>query len=461
MARVLDNEQLCREMVRYLAVSGPATAASLHQQLGISQPAFSRLVKQLEREILVVGRARSTRYAARRSLPRVGQIVPIYEIDETGGSRQLADLHAVQPGGFFVEAKTQDDIEDGFFGDLPYFLNDLRPSGFLGRLIPRQHPELDAPQDISLWSGDHCLEYLTRYGWNLSGDLIVGEEAFRRHLEATLASPSFIPRKDRTRVYPRLADDVLSAGQPGSSAGGEQPKFLVAFAPGPTNVLVKFSPPREDALGQRIADLLVAEHLAHQILAAHGRPAARSDLIEGGGRVFLEVERFDRIAPHGRKGLLSLAALDLEFVGRAWGWVDTGRELERQGRIDPATLEEIRWVERFGQLIANTDMHLGNLSFFTRGTRLQGLAPIHDMLPMLYAPQQAQLLAPRFQPPIPSPEDAPIWSEVCRAAREFWTAVSTHPGISPAFQAIAGDNLPAIDAASKLASALPSRAKRA
>jgi len=460
MVHTLDNARLGQELLRYLAVAGPATATAMRKQLGISQPAFSRLVKLASRDLLVAGRARSTRYAARRSVPRVGSIVPVYEIDETGGSRHLADLHAVQPGGFFVEALEPGDLDDGFCPDLPYFLHEMRPSGFLGRLIPRLYPELDAPRDISLWSGDHCLEYLTRFGWNLSGDLLVGEEAFRRHLEATLAPADAVLRKDRARRYPRLADDVLAAGPPGSSAGGEQPKFLVSLSPGPTSALVKFSPPREDALGQRIADLLVAEHLAHQILAAHGRPAARSDLVEGGGRVFLEVERFDRIAPHGRKGLLSLAALDLEFIGRARGWVDTGRELERQGRIDPPTLEEIRWVERFGQLIANTDMHLGNLSFFTRGTRLQGLAPIYDMLPMLYAPQQAQLLAPRFQPPIPSPDDAPIWSEVCRAAREFWTAVSTHPGISPAFQAIAGDNLPVIDAASKLASALPSRAKR-
>jgi len=74
---------------------------------------------------------------------------------------------------------------------------------------------------------------------------------------------------------------------------------------------------------------------------------------------------------------------------------------------------------------------------------------------MLYAPQHAHLVEPRFRPPVPGPEDAPIWEEVCLAAHEFWSAVSTHPLISPAFQSIAQAQLTAIDSVSRLAAALP------
>jgi hypothetical protein len=72
-------------------------------------------------------------------------------------------LHAVLPDGFYVEPLVEG-FDAAFHGDLPYFLNDLRPSGFLDRHVARQHPELELPDDSRLWSGTQTLRYLGLHG---------------------------------------------------------------------------------------------------------------------------------------------------------------------------------------------------------------------------------------------------------------------------------------------------------
>src|SRR5262249_34839329 len=133
-----------------------------------------------------------------------------------------------------------------------------------------------------------------------------------------------------------------------------------------THVLVKFSPPTEETIGRRIADLLVCEHLAHEVLRTHEMVSARSDLVSGGGRLFLEVERFDRTAK-GRKGLISLMALDMEFGGGLKSWSGTAKSLFSQKKIAEPVYRNIVWLETFGRLIGNTDMHHGNVSLFAQG----------------------------------------------------------------------------------------------
>src|SRR5690606_21128255 len=171
--------------------------------------------------------------------------------------------------------------------------------------------------------------------------------------------------------YVALARDQIAAGPAGSSARGEQPKFLATLQPQGTPMLVKFSPPLGTEVGRRWADLLVCEHLAHGVVAGAGLPAARSGLVITSERMFLEVERFDR-TPHGRQGFVSMRALDMELVGGLRSWSDTAVELQRQGRIDAIAARAISWLELFGHLIANTDMHGGNLAFLCDGERLGG-----------------------------------------------------------------------------------------
>jgi len=455
MPRNNRNQARILALRRFLADAGPSSGRKGRGILDISQAAFSILVSSAPDEILVTGRGRSTRYSARRRIPGVGLEIPIYAIgDGQSPNRRIATLHSLEPDGFYLKAQ-DDGLDSAFFDDLPYFLHDLRPTGFLGRLIPRRHPELGLPEDIRYWSANHCLRYLVSHGWDTPGNLVLGDEAFRLYLAAVQAPPNLVAPDDRARIYPQLASDVLAAGPVGSSAAGEHPKFLATRASDNQPVLVKFSPPVGDDSGRRIADLLICEHLALQVLAERGQPAARSELVEAEDRVFIEVERFDRAGMQKRRGTLSLTALDSQFVGKLGRWTDTVEELVRQRRAAQEDLQRTRFLEVFGRLIANTDMHPGNLSFFIRGEKCEGLAPAYDMLPAAYAPRDGPGLDAPFTPPPPVPSEAGVWEPALEAAITLWKRTAGQPAISSEFRAIAAANAASLKHLDRVAELLP------
>jgi hypothetical protein len=143
-------------------------------------------------------------------------------------------------------------------------------------------------------------------------------------------------------------------------------------------------------------------------------------------------------------------------VGRLRSWGDSVAHLVAQERTYAGALEEVRWRELFGKLIANSDMHAGNLSFFTRGSRVLGLAPVYDMLPALYAGQSGHLGNPTFEPPAPTPDDASVWDGASQAALDFWRQVATHRLVSAGLRRIARANAGRVEAFRKLARRLPS-----
>jgi hypothetical protein len=205
-------------------------------------------------------------------------------------------------------------------------------------------------------------------------------------------------------------------------------------------LIVKFSPSTKDAASRRQADLLIAEHLAHGVLARHGQAAARSSLLEAGGRVFLEVERFDRTLAGGRRGILSLLALDAEFVGRLRSWTDSTAALVERKVLPESLLEPVRFLELFGRLIGNSDMHAGNLSFFVKGARVVGLAPAYDMLPALYSGPEGHLAERELGLPALTPADATVWDGASRAAIDFWGDVARERRVSAGFKRVAAEN---------------------
>ncbi|MEQ1571541.1 MAG: HipA domain-containing protein, partial [Myxococcota bacterium] len=254
-------------------------------------------------------------------------------------------------------------------------------------------------------------------------------------------------------LYPALASSALSAGPAGSSAGGEQPKFLATVDHGThaVPVLVKFSPPRVDDVGVRVADLLVSEHVAHEVLAAAGHPTARSTLVWAGDRVFLEVARFDRDGPEHRRGVIPLGAVDgellvlglrpAELVGSPLDrWSTTTAALVAQGQLTADDHREVRWREVFGDLVANTDMHANNLSLWLDDLALAGVAPSYDLLPMAYAVRQNELPRVTFAPRVPAPADADVARPAWEAAVTYWAALADHGEVSEAWRAVARDN---------------------
>ena len=186
---------------------------------------------------------------------------------------------------------------------------------------------------------------------------------------------------------------------------------------------------------QRWADLLVCEHLALECAAAlPGVASARSRIVIQDGRTFLEVERFDRHGLFGRSRLICLATLDAALLGDgSTDWTRLAGRFAAAGLLVADDLQRIQHLWWYGRLIANSDMHTGNLSFRPQGTL--ALAPAYDMLPMLFAPLPGGEVPPRsFEPPLPLPPQRPVWTAACSAAIAFWTRASQDQRISDGFR---------------------------
>ncbi len=352
---------------------GMSTAQQLAEALGVERSTVSRGLSGLGHAVLRVGAARSARYALRRAVRNLGQRWPLHRIDGHGRAQHLGELHAVH-GGFFwatpeePPAWLRHGYANGFFPGLPFFLSDLRPQGFLGRALAREWGPLNGcPADLQQWQDDDALTALLLAGDDLPGDMVLGDRALAAARQtARSRSEQAIPEAERSRRYAVLADLAMHGGAAGSSAGGEQPKFTatVRGAGGELRaVLVKFSPPMDTPSGRRWADLLAAEWLALRLLAEHGHASAQVELVEGGGRRFLEVTRFDRSGATGRRGVLTLQAVEAGLIDEPAGdWPNVARTMEAAGLL---TSEDARTLCRrwcFGQLTANTDMHLANAS---------------------------------------------------------------------------------------------------
>lgn len=434
MARSLDLDQLMTQARRWLGRE-PLTGIELAQRLGISQSSASRLIQHHRAQILTTGQARRTRHVLRRLVADVETPVPIYEIDEQGSVRRIAWLHPVAATGYHVETCCSD-VDSATYDDWPWFLHQLRPAGFLGRHVARQYPMLGYGEEPRLWSGDQLLRYLSRYGCSASGALIIGDSALEQWLRiADAPPPADIPAEEQ---YPRLVNDVLAGAPPGSSAEGEQPKFLVARTASRPERLVKFSPPCSDAVGRRIADLLIAEHHALGTLSSAGIDAAASSIVEAGGRIFLEAERFDR-TPTGRIGLLSLEAFDLQFVGDAGRnrWPPIVQRLIRDARLPESVLGTVQRLHAFGHFIGNNDMHPGNLSFVVRGHRVSRVSPAYDMAPMSLSPVRGELSQCELTIAPSAALSRTAWEWAATAAENCWRRIAVDPRVSPGFRVFA------------------------
>ena len=357
----------------------------LFERIGVSQPTGSRTLTAMGAEIVRIGAARSMRYALRdlaRGLPDIA----VYRVDSEGRIRRLGTLVPVRPEGFVMQEASGATLHsDG----LPWWLFDMRPQGYLGRAYASRHGvPLGLPDRLSDWTDTHALRALLVHGHDMVGNLLLGDLARERFLTETSSAP--IIEGDKADRYRQLGLDAASGERPGSSAAGEQPKFtaFVATPEGARHVIVKFSESEDGPVSERWRDLLLAEHLALDTLQAAGVPSSNTRVIDHGAQRFLEVQRFDREGVSGRRGLISLAALDAEFVGAGGGgWPVIARRLAALGHIrrDAADTTDLLWA--FGMLIGNSDMHGGNLSFLSEAGRPYSLAPAYDMTPMCFAPR--------------------------------------------------------------------------
>lgn len=428
------------DALRLQLAIGPLAARQLIDALGISQPTLSRALAELGDEVLRLGAARSIQYALRDGLRGLPDM-PVYRVDVEGKIRLLGTLVPVRAEGFVMR---QADGATLFSPGLPWWLLDMRPAGYLGRAYAARHGgALGLPARLPDWSDSHALRALLANGEDMVGNLLLGDMARDRFLAAPLPEP--IAEAQKAGRYAALARAAASGEQPGSSAGGAQPKFIAyaaiaTSADGPRHVLVKFSEPDAGPVGERWRDLLLAEHLALETLREAGIPAATTRLIDHEGQRFLEVERFDRVGALGRRAVFSLSALDAEFVGAgASGWPVIARRLAAQKVIVPQAAETAALLWAFGTLIGNTDMHGGNLSFLSDQGPPCDIAPAYDMSPMGFAPRSGGGLPESLGE---LPHEAAIdpgvanetWRQAEALARAFLDRVVVNGGFSPRFE---------------------------
>lgn len=417
--------------IREYLKRGPSTSREIQAETKLSQAAVSRQLRGMRDSIIKLRRGRSINYVMTRNAFGGSDKFPLSIVDLNGDSILGALIRPLIHGGYFVEPATQisslllGERGDGLYEDFPYFLLDLSPQGFLGLQIAKematQSP--DFPPDPRRWNTNHIGRYLISNGDDLPGNFKFGEQALLR----LRLKP--IPVSDDE--YPFFADSVMSGVIPGSSAGGEQPKFTAFSKSSLCHVIVKFSPKGENEMARRWRDILITEYHATEALHSVGLPAAETRLIEKGNRLFLESTRFDRSGEYGRMSMVSLQAIDAEFVGFGSNWYRVVDALSETGLVGWQDAYDVKTLWCFGSFINNSDMHLGNLSFAIKGNVFR-LLPAYDMCSMGFAPRSGGDIPPfNFVPK--NPETFEL-DENCSSTKaiayDFWERVARDERIS-------------------------------
>ena len=120
----------------------------------------------------------------------------------------------------------------------------MRPQGFLGRQFAlRYGDQLQVGPDPQRWQEDDILYSLSSMGADSAGNYILGEVAYRRHLDTMQHGYAMIRDEGLGAAYNQQVAIAMAAGIAGSSAGGEFPKFTACREcdGGKEHVIVKFS----------------------------------------------------------------------------------------------------------------------------------------------------------------------------------------------------------------------------
>jgi hypothetical protein len=399
--------------------------------VGKSQPTVSRALSELARDVVVLGRQRSARYALLHDILGLPGQQPLWWTDEQGRQFEWGLVSYLGGERLHVQAPGIDLLSQA---GLPWFLSPLRLQGYLGRLWARSPQATGYDSNPERWRLDQLLALLLREVHDLPGAISLGPEVGDKQ--------GFAPTDpvQRQAHHDALAESLNHSRPAGSSAGGEQAKFIVRDGDGQRHLIVKFTPPRGTPFGERWHDLLHAEALATLTLAEHGVPVAASRVFETPRRSYLESTRFDRVGASGRRHAVPLDAVHDAFApGPRRHWAATCDVLVRQRRLPPEAAAQARVLLSFGRLIGNTDMHFGNLSLLVgdaddvaRGRF--ALAPVYDMLPMRWRPDAAtgELGLDPF-----TPDAADLSGPARPVAQAFWQRAEAHAPLSRPFRKLA------------------------
>jgi len=410
-----SNEELIKNVLKYENLSSSAIAKAT----GISQPTVSRALKKLP--VIKIGAGRSTVFALIE--PQSPQ--PLYKINKIGNITCLGHLHHQPQNRILLLQESKHTSYEG----LPFYFYDAIPSGFLGSINLKHIVQSDQKLTTKSqdWSDQQILHYMTHYGEDLAGNLVLGNAMAEK---AANKNYPVISREN----YSYIAGSINKSPQNlGSSIAGEQPKFTLYN--GQNHLIIKYSPPisEDNPVATRHRDLIICEHLALQALDVPKVKASKTHL-HLDDRIYLEIERFDRIGLNGRKGIVSLKYIDAEYTGINKTWPEIANALLSKKLITEETFLIVETTYAFGKYIANTDMHNGNFSFFLHDLQITAPTPIYDMLPMAYMPAQGELRNPEITAPRFIQVSNKANQNALKIAKTFWSTVIDHPLISQDFK---------------------------
>jgi hypothetical protein len=348
--------------------------------------------------------------------------------DESGRREEVGTLTYLANDSIHIQSRAFGDFQGA---SLPWYLSPLRAEGFLGRLAARRLVEIEVDPDPERWPIETIL-FAALQVHDAPGALTLG-------LQSTISQPIRLQPRALKAGLDTAASAVAETLPAGSSAGGEQPKFLALLQDG-QHIIVKFTPPLRSPGGKRWSDLLECECLASEILNAHGIAAAKSQIIRTAQRTYLISPRFDRIGTRGRRHVVPIGKVHEAFVQGAYrNWAESASALALAGRITSREAEEVKHAREFGHLIGNADMHSGNLGLFVHNGDIRRgrfeLAPIYDMLPMRYRPNALHGGADEYAPFTPEAIDNEARST--KMALDFWKRVAEKKTVSTQMRRLA------------------------
>ena len=144
-------------------LGGIATAAQLLLPTHRSQPTISRLLRDAESQIVRLGRGPSARYAIPESIFSLPAQMPLYWNGKPWGQLTYIMGNRIHVSAAGVDVLTQ--------GELPWFLDNFRLQGFLGRAWARR---LGFDPNPETWSLAQILFTNAQYAFDAPGAISAG-----------------------------------------------------------------------------------------------------------------------------------------------------------------------------------------------------------------------------------------------------------------------------------------------
>lgn len=289
---------------------------------------------------------------------------------------------------------------------LPLSRKKIDASAYLRGLLPEGR-HLDALASRGGIATNDTFGLLALYGRDVAGAVVIGTES------PTVRPGRTVPYDEASLAaeVDGLQDRPLGLHDDSElSIAGLQNKMLLVrtdegwarpAAGAPSTHILKLDDLRHPGL-------VAAEHAALELARVAGLSAARSELLEIGGRMCLVVERFDRVVESGgevgrihQEDLCQAVGRDAQAErGRAKyqdaggpGFADAARLLD-QHSLD-WNAESRRLVEAmvFTVMVGNADAHGKNLALLHPVPEHVALAPLYDTVPTALWPRLRSSLA--------------------------------------------------------------------